>query len=96
MGFLLGLKINYFFSTIISTVTESLQDLVESQDNESHLVESTTTVESDLVSFVSFPQEANATIVNSVKIDFFIFLYSIDYKYKLETNRCQIIIKKFN
>ena len=90
MGFLLDLKINYL------TSTESFTRFIESQVNESHLVESTTTVESDLVSFVSFPQEAKATIVNSVKIDFFIFLYSIDYKYKLETNRCQIIIKKFN
>ena len=90
MGFLLDLKINYL------TSTESFTRFIESQVNESHLVESTTTVESDLVSFVSFPQEANATIVNSVKIDFFIFLSSIDYKYKLETNRCQIFIKNFN
>ena len=90
MGFLLNLKINYL------TSTESFTSFIESQVDESHLVESTTTVESDLVSFVSFPQEAKATIVNSVKIDFFIFLSSIDYKYKLETNRCQIIIKKFN
>ena len=90
MGFLLDLKINYL------TSTESFTRFIESQVNESHLVESTTTVESDLVSFVSFPQEANATIVNRVKIDFFIFLSSIDYKYKLETNRCQIFIKNFN
>lgn len=90
MGFLLDLKINYL------TSTESFTSFIESQVDESHLVESTTTVESDLVSFVSFPQEANATIVNRVKIDFFIFLSSIDYKYKLETNRCQIFIKNFN
>ena len=90
MGFLLDLKINYL------TSKESFTRFIESQVNESHLVESTTTVESDLVSFVSFPQEANATIVNRVKIDFFIFLSSIDYKYKLETNRCQIFIKNFN
>ena len=75
MGFLFVVKTNYFFSTFDSTTTVSLQTLVESQVNESHIVESTT-VESDLVSFVSFPQEANATIVNNVKIDFFIISIS--------------------
>ncbi len=66
MGFFVRIKIDYFLTLNESTL------IVESHDDESHIVESTTTVESDLVSFVSFPQEANATIVNSVKIDFFI------------------------
>jgi len=53
----------------------SLQHLVESDVNESHIVESTTTVESELVLVVSFPQEAKATIVNNVRIVFFIMFF---------------------
>jgi len=54
----------------------SLQHLVESDVDESTIAESTI-VESDLVSVVSCPQEAKATIVNNVRIVFFIMFFSI-------------------
>jgi len=57
----------------------SLEDIVESTVDESLIVESTTTVESDLVSVVSCPQEAKAAIVNNVRIVFFVMFQYYNY-----------------